>query len=269
MNAVAARTRSTYHAAADCYDLPALSFRGRFGRATVARLNLKAGQRVLDVCCGSGAAALPAAEAVGPTGRVLAVDIAPGLIELGREKAERRGLAQLEFREMDFQQLEEPAGSFDAVMCVFGIFCMSDMAGVVRGLWRYVKPGGQLAITTWGPRLFEPASSIFWNGVREVRPELYKDFNAWDRITTPHALVGMMRDGGVEGAKADAVMGTHVLSSPKDWWQIVKGSGYRGTLEMLTKGESAELEARVQQELIRRDITWVETNVVYAHATKA
>lgn len=267
-NPVAARVRTVYHAAADCYDLPALSFWERFGRATVERLKLERGHRVLDVCCGSGGSAIPAAEAVGASGRVLAVDLAPGLIALGRHKAAARGLAQLEFREGDCAELDERPASFDAVVCVFGIFFMTDMAGAVRGFLRFVRPGGQLAITTWGPRVFEPANSIFWNAVREVRPELYKDFNPWDRIATPRAVMEMMRDGGVDGARAEAVPGTHALSGPQDWWRIVMGSGYRGTIEMLTDVERELVAARVREEIAQRDVGSVEINVVYAHAVK-
>ncbi len=65
------RAARTYGAAADHYSLPSLSFWDRFGAATVARLPLAPGHRVLDVCCGAGASALPAARAVGAAGQVL------------------------------------------------------------------------------------------------------------------------------------------------------------------------------------------------------
>jgi ubiquinone/menaquinone biosynthesis C-methylase UbiE len=265
---VAARARATYHAAADSYDHPPLSFWGRFGRATVARLRLAPGQHVLDICCGSGASAIPAAEAVGADGRVLAVDLAPGLLAMGRAKAEQRGLGHLEFRECDCAELVEPAGSYDAVVCVFGIFFFPDMAGAVRGLWNFVRPGGQLAITTWGPRVFEPANAVFWNAVRSVRPELYKDFNPWDRISTPEAVRALMADGGVPGAQAEAVAGSHTLTSPEDWWTIILGSGYRGTVDLLTREEAEIVRTTVLREIEDRQIRAIETNVVYATARK-
>lgn len=265
---VAARARATYHAAADSYDRPPLSFWGRFGRATVARLRLEPGQRVLDVCCGTGASAIPAAEMVGPTGRVLAVDLAPGLLEIGRGKARQRQLGHLEFREADCGALVEPAGSYDAVMCVFGIFFLPDMAGAVRGLWNFVRPGGQLAITTWGPRVFEPANAIFWDAIRAVRPELYKDFNPWDRIATPEAVRAMMADGGVANGVAEAVSGGHTLTAPEDWWTIVMGSGYRGTVEMLTREECETVRREVCRAVEDRQIRAIETNAVFATARK-
>ena len=87
------RAADTYNAASDFYDHPVNTFWERYGRRTVSRLRLNAGGRVLDVCCGSGASAIPAAEAVGPRGFVLGVDLADNLLTLARAKAKDRGLA--------------------------------------------------------------------------------------------------------------------------------------------------------------------------------
>lgn len=65
---------AAYNAAADFYDDYANSFWDRFGRRTIERLRLPFGARILDVCCGSGASAIPAAEKVGPQGFVLGID---------------------------------------------------------------------------------------------------------------------------------------------------------------------------------------------------
>src|SRR5215210_3356452 len=90
------RAATAYNAASDHYDDPANSYWERYGRRTVERLNLKPGSRVLDVCCGSGASAIPAAEAVGPSGSVLGIDLAEKLLDLARAKAKRRGLDNVE-----------------------------------------------------------------------------------------------------------------------------------------------------------------------------
>jgi ubiquinone/menaquinone biosynthesis C-methylase UbiE len=87
--------------------------------------------------------------------------------------------------EAERRRFPRPESKFHAVVCVFGIFFVPDMPAAVRELWRVVRPGGRLAITTWGPNFFEPATTAFWNAVREVRPDLYKGFNPWDRISDP------------------------------------------------------------------------------------
>ncbi len=154
------RAAAPYNAASDHYDDPANSFWERFGRITVERLDLSPGSRVLDVCCGSGASAIPAAEAVGKDGFVLGVDLAENLLQLARAKARQRGLKNIEFRQGDMLDLGLPDFHFDAVICVFGIFFVPDMQAAVRELWRRVRPGGNLAITTWGPRFFEPVNTV-------------------------------------------------------------------------------------------------------------
>jgi len=103
----AQRAARTYGAAADHFDDPALGFWDRYGAATVARLPLAPGQRVLDLCCGSGASAVPAARAVGPSGQVTGVDVAEPLLALARDRA--AGLPQAEFRLGDATSTGLPA----------------------------------------------------------------------------------------------------------------------------------------------------------------
>lgn len=262
------KAATTYNAASDFYDHPVNSFWERYGRATVARLLINPGARVLDVCCGSGASAIPAAEAVGRQGFVLGVDLAENLLTLARAKAKERDLNNIEFRTGDMLDLQLPTIGFDAVICVFGIFFVPDMQGAVRELWRHVRPGGRLAITTWGPRFFEPVNTVFWNAVRNARPDLYKGFNPWDRISRAEALRELFVEGGAQVPDVAAEMNSHVLDSPDDWWPMVLGTGYRGTIEQL----DAEARSRVREECLEfiRETTVqsVEANVLYASAMK-
>ena len=263
------RARTTYDAAADHYDDPANTFWRRFGRRTVERLELKPGSRVLDACCGSGASAIPAAEAVGATGSVLGIDLAENLLTLARAKAQARGLAHAAFRTGDLLDLRLPADSFDAVICVFGIFFVPDMAAAVKALWHVTRPGGWLAITTWGPRWFEPGSAGFWEAIRAERPDLYKSFNPWDRICDPPSLSALLRDGGIERAEIVAEAGEHPIPSPDAWWSAVVGSGYRGTLDQLAPEARERVRAANERYIRESGIRAVEANVVYAVATKS
>ena len=262
------RAAATYNAASDYYDDPANTFWERFGRRTVERLGLSRGARVLDCCCGSGASAIPAAEAVGPGGEVLGVDLAVGLLELARRKAARRGLKNIDFRAGDMLGLGLPEAGFDAVVCVFGIFFVPDMRAAVRELWRLVRPGGKLAVTTWGQRVFEPADTAFWESVRAVRPDLYKGFNPWDRISEPASVRALFAAAGVEGCEAVAEAGTHPINSPEEWWALVLGSGYRGTVESLNAEERERVRLENLDFIRRARVRSVEANVVYASASR-
>jgi ubiquinone/menaquinone biosynthesis C-methylase UbiE len=268
-NDVRARAAASYNAAADNYDDQANSFWEQFGRATIERLGLSPGSRVLDVCCGSGASALPAAATVGSEGSVLGIDLAEKMLGLARAKAVQRGLDNTDFRLGDILDLHLPAAHFDAVVCVFGIFFVPDMPAAVRALWGLVRAGGKLAITTWGPRFFEPATTAFWNAVREVRPDLHKGFNPWDRISDPAAVRALLNEAGARDAEVIAVAGVHPIPSPEAWWSAVLGSGYRGTLEQMDADDREHVRAANLNYIRTSAIRSVEANVVYAMATKA
>jgi ubiquinone/menaquinone biosynthesis C-methylase UbiE len=265
----ARRAASTYSAAADHYERPALGFWDRWGAGTVSRLALSRGEAVLDLCCGAGGSAIPAARAVGSDGRVLGVDLAVPLLELARAKAARARLTNVEFRRGDATRTGLPSGSFDAVVCVFGVFFAGDMPAFAAEMWRMVRPGGTLAITTWGPGWCEPASTVFWDCVRAAEPSLYRAFNPWDEITTPDALCRLFARAGIEAASAQPTAGEHHLDRPEDFWDIVLGSGYRGTVDALRPEQTDAVHDQVLAILSSRAVGTLRTDVVFGTATKS
>jgi ubiquinone/menaquinone biosynthesis C-methylase UbiE len=262
------RAAFTYNAAADSYDGWPLSFWNYFGGQTVERLSVQPGSSVLDVCCGAGASALPAAKRVGPGGKVIGVDLAKELLELARTKAARQHFGNIQFELGDMLSIRFLSESFDAVVCVFGIFFVPDMAKAVQELWRLVRRSGQVAGTTEGPNLFEPANTAFWRSIKNVRAELYKGFNPWDRISDPANLEKILREGGVEAPKITAENRLHLISSAEDWWTIILGSRYRGTIEQLSASERERVKDANLAFIREAKIFAIETNVLYALATK-
>ena len=262
------KAATTYNAASDHFDDGPLAFWDRYGRGTIERLALSPGSKVLDVGCGSGASAIPAAQSVGPDGHVVGVDLAERLLAMARAKAAKQKLRNIEFREGDMEMLGFSDGAFDAVVCVFAIFFVPDMAKQIRELWRMVRPGGKLAITTWGPRMFEPGSTAWWAAVKRFRPDLHSAFNPWERIITPEAVGQLLTDAGIREMDLVEENGRQLLESPDEWWVVVLGSGYRWTLEQMDR----ETVARVQNENLRtlreNGTRSIETNVIYAVATK-
>lgn len=263
-----ARVKTVFNAAADHFDAPALSFWSRFGQHTIDQLSLRPGDRVLDVCCGSGASAIPAAICVGSTGQVIGIDIAESLLELGREKAQQQGLKNLEFQSGDFEKLGFPSDSFDAVVCVFGIFFVPDMVAAIRELWRMVRPGGKLAITSWGERVFEPANQIFWQAIAAERPDLYKQFTPWEQIKNAGSLKTLLEAGGGTQVEVFAAAETHQLTAPEDWWTMVLGGGCRGTIDQLDAPTREQVRQVNLQYLETHQIHTLEVDVLYAIAHK-
>jgi ubiquinone/menaquinone biosynthesis C-methylase UbiE len=263
------RVASTFDAASDHFDDGANSFLVHFGRQTVELLALAPGAHVLDCACGTAHSSIPAALSVGPAGRVLGLDLSAGLIAQARAKAAARGLTNLELRVADMEQADLPAEHFDAVLCVFGIFFVPDMEGLARRFWSLVKPGGKLAITTWGERLFEPAHSGIWLPQLEIeRPDLIDVFEPWDRIKTPEGLRGVLEAGGVAGAEIISSECQAVLRSPEDWWTMVIGLGGRWAVDQLDAPTCERVRRANLAWLREHDVKGIEVNVLYATATK-
>jgi len=264
-----AKAVATYDSAADHFDDEPLTFWKRIGRHTVIHLGLPPGANVLDVGCGTGASALPAAQAVGPNGHVLGVDLSARLLEHARTKATAYGLKNVEFRLADMTALGFPDDHFDAVISVFSIFFVPDMEGLVRELWRMVRPGGKLAVTTWGPRIFEPAYSRWLAAVQRERPDLHSAFNPWDRITDVETVKRLLLDGGVTNAKVTAEDGVQPLRSAEDWWTVALGSGLRWTIEQMGPQAAARVKEDNVRWLSENNVNRIETNAIYAIGEKA
>jgi SAM-dependent methyltransferase len=110
---------------------------------------IKPGDRVLDIATGTGEPAITAARKVGPNGRVIGVDHSSGMLDVARRRAASLGLTNVEYREGDAASLKEPAASFDAVVCRWGLMFVPDLAAAARGIASMLKPGGSLATAVW------------------------------------------------------------------------------------------------------------------------
>lgn len=102
----------------------------------------------------------------------------------------------------------------------------------------------------------------------EVEPALYKAFNPWDEITTPPALAELFSRAGVPGATAEAVPGQHHLDHPDSFWDIVLGSGYRGTVDALRPDQRDQLREQLLGRLRSAGITTLRTDVVFGTAER-
>jgi ubiquinone/menaquinone biosynthesis C-methylase UbiE len=119
------------------------------GEALVARLDITPGMRVLDLGCGDGTTALPAAR-VGA--EVLGVDIASNLVARGNQRAEAEGLSNCRFQEGDASHLDDLADdSFDLVVSIFGAMFAPNPFDVAKEMVRVTRPGGEIVMGNWIP----------------------------------------------------------------------------------------------------------------------
>jgi len=154
----------------------------------ISRQNIKPGMRMLDVACGTGNLAIPAAKA---GAMVTGVDIASNLVEQARERAEGEGV-RIQFDEGDAEELPYSDESFDVVVSMFGAMFAPRPDRVAAELVRVCRPGGQIALANWTPdgfigQMFKttskhlpppppdaPAPPVLWGDEATVR-ELFGD----------------------------------------------------------------------------------------------
>lgn len=119
------------------------------GSALVEKIGISKGAKVLDLGCGDGTTALPAARL---GAEVLGVDIAKNLVDAGNKRIKDEGLANCTIREgdaMDLQELKD--GSFDLVVSIFGAMFAPRPYDVAREMVRVTRPGGKIIMGNWIP----------------------------------------------------------------------------------------------------------------------
>lgn len=261
--------QATYDEASRAYEDASRDYWQYLSRRTVDRLRLRPGEHVLDVPCGTGPSLVPAAEQVGPTGRVVGIDYAAQMLAIAQEKVQARGLAHVELRLGDMTAIPAPERPFDAVVCVLGIFFVDDMPGLARSLYGLVRPdGGRLGVGVFGERFFEPMREVFLDAVATVAPGVHV-VQPWCRVETAAVLERIFEDAGIADVVVEEYEDTLPLPSADDWWRIVMGSGFRRTIGLLDAEQVAEVRGRCAAAIARQEIGQVVSRTRTALAVRA
>ncbi len=114
--------------------------------------DLKPGEGVVEVACGSGLVTLRAADAVGPGGRVVATDLSDGMLERARRAVDDAELEQVTLLRRDAGALELSDDEFDVAISALGLMYVPDPGVALREMARVLRPGGRAVLAVWGER---------------------------------------------------------------------------------------------------------------------
>jgi SAM-dependent methyltransferase len=127
----------------------------------VDQLGPRPGQTILELAAGPGETGFLVAERVGRDGRLISTDNSPRMVDAARRGAEARGLANVEFRVMDAQEIDLPDDSVDGVLSRFGVMLMPEPGRVLGEARRVLRGGGRLAYAVWGSPDRNPWLTVF------------------------------------------------------------------------------------------------------------
>ena len=222
-------------------------FAAKEGEVFVQRIGIERGQRVLDVACGTGNTAIPAARAGAD---VTGVDIAPNLLEQARTRAASEGLS-IRFEEGDAESLPYPDAAFDAVITMFGAMFAPRPERTASELVRVCKPGGRIAMANWTPEGF--VGQLFKVVGKHVPPPAGVQPSAlWG--TEPHIVQLFGR--GAADIRCVRKMFNFRYASPKHWIQIFRdfyGPTHKAFAALPPAGQK-ELEADINALLERLNV---------------
>lgn len=161
----------------------------------IARAGLSLGQKVLDIGPGGGVSLLRAADAVGPSGHVTGIEIAPPFADRARSRVPAHVKVELG----DAQTHAFPASGFDAAVSLFGVMFFENSVAAFSNIRRALKPGGALTFACWAARESNPWFSLPASVAAEVLgpgPAPDPDAPGPTRFGNPDALEVMLRDAG-------------------------------------------------------------------------
>ena len=267
---------ASYNQVARSFDRLVTQWSAPVAARLVALAGLVPDNHVLDVGAGTGIVALRAVAEMGPSGRVVGIDLSDGMLEVARRNARERGLAdRVEFLKMDAELLDCKDGSFDAVVSLFALRHFPHPETALQEMHRVLRPGGRLALAVGSgapwlsvrglvhrlklvPQLFrrvqgkQLVACEFLDGIVEAHvPASGKnEETAWthEHAHMQHSVPTMIREAGFQDIRSEWQGQQAIVNTPEEFWEL------QTTFSSLSRKRLAttpsEIVARVRQEFM-------------------
>jgi ubiquinone/menaquinone biosynthesis C-methylase UbiE len=227
------------------------------GRQLVERLGLLEGARVLDVGAGRGANLFPAAQAVGPGGQVIGIDLAPGMVEETTAEITRRKLSNASMLQMDAEQMTFADAAFDAVLCSFAIFLFPHLEQALAEFFRVLRPGRKVGITV--AQDIDALTRWYGSHLTAYHERYHFPLSAGGGQGRNYGeLPQYLTQAGFSAVQILEEHADFVYASAQEWWDAKWTHGTRYSLERMAPEVLAqfkdEMFARLDQEAQAGDI---------------
>ncbi len=227
-DAFTAESRANWSKAAPHYGALADELFRPMAHAFVKFAGVKAGQTVLDVACGPGTATLACAKAVGPKGKVVGVDLAPGMLKAAGER-----LGTIDLREMNAEALDLPDSTFDVVICQLGLMLFAKPDRALAEMKRVCRPGGTVACLVQGRKEGMLFTSLVMSALIKRAPQLKAPPGAPTiyAFGDPGVLDAALSKAGLAQVASHRHAGVFTFASPEEYWKrMTEASGRTGAM---------------------------------------
>ncbi|MHB9154596.1 MAG: class I SAM-dependent methyltransferase [Endomicrobiales bacterium] len=223
--------------ASGLYDTVGPAIFSHFGRRLAELADIPEGARVLDVATGRGAVLFPAAEAAGPQGLVIGIDLSGAMVSGTSNEIARRSLRNADALRMCAEDLHFTDELFDRVLCGFGLFFCTDAERALREMRRVMKPRAELALSTWAK---DPESCQWMQDLAAKYLPSGEGANSAPLFLppcfdTPSDIKQRLGAAGFEKIEVRAEERDFFYSSEDEWWFALWSNGIRAALEAVEK----------------------------------
>lgn len=218
-----------------------------FGERIVAWIAARPGERVLDVCAGTGATLIPVAR-LGAD--VTGIDLAAPMVEALRSRiaAERLDTARAEV--MDAEHLDFAEASFDTLVCAFGIMFLPHLDEALRGFHRVVRPGGRVVVAVWSESIPDRAF-ISETAVRHgggVDPLTSETTLPW---SSDEGMNELLLGAGFSAPEIRSEDAHFVFDDFEMWWRWQMSIGMRAAIVSVPQANAAAFRSDLREQWSR------------------
>lgn len=222
--------QQTFNTVANGYDRTTLRFFDSSAEALAQCLELAGHEHILDVATGTGKVAAMLAQRL-PAGEVTGIDFSREMLAQAKANAAHLALKNVRFVEMDMQRLDDLDCLYHTATCAFGIFFVENMQSQLAHIASRVRPGGQVALSSFSESAFQPLVELFFERIQRygiALPPL-----SWKRIATAPSLIELLCSVGLTNTRVIEHDAGYYLADADEWWEVIWHAGFRSLVSQL------------------------------------
>lgn len=193
-----------------------------YAKAAIELTHIHSGSHVLDVACGPGTLPLllhPNCQSI------KAIDFAEQMISLFQKAIDDAAIGNIELTCGDGQNLPYPDNSFDAAFSMFGLMFFPDRGQGYAEIYRTLKPGGEVVISSWAPVADSPAMQLMFGAVRKLNPDIPEPQTVIESLENDEFFKNELTTAGFKNVVIHRVTQQYLIESVEKLWQeLVMGS---------------------------------------------